>query len=115
MPNPSPTITFRVKTDIFADEKFGPNTNLSTVSMLHPDRHQTNQDNARVELANRITANTRSLWLQQESPGSNRDLRADAATFTLYGSEAIYVRKMYASGTWNDNNPQGGDILEIVS
>jgi len=89
------SLTFRVNLELLSSEQIGVLHGNRSVNMLHPDRHQGSQDNARVEQSNRKT--TRDAWLPGQLVGENRLLK-HGDTFTVYGEKAIYIRDMYASG-----------------
>ena len=94
MSNLSPAITFQVGLTPFSTEAVGPKTNESDPSILQADQYQPSPDTGRTQFANR--ASTRSTWL----PGQmmeNLDQK-NSYQFTLYGQEAIYMRKMYGIG-----------------
>mgnify|MGYP003387881939 CR=1 FL=1 len=104
MSNPSPTITFVVNLDNARHEAFGPNTNSSSTGVLHPDRHQTNQDSAIA--AEAVHKNQRSSFLPGFLAGENI-VRNDDGTITAYGMKAYYLQKTYTVGL----NP----LLTVVS
>jgi len=112
MSNPSPTLTFRVKLELNIAETLGPKTNEASTHMLHPSMHQDSPDLGRLEKA--VFKHKRSTWLNSLlSGGGNRQL-AHGDEFVEHGSKAIYIRNLYVSGEWNNHNPQGGDLLELV-
>lgn len=112
MAEPHPTLTFRVKLDLNNTEAIGPKTNLVNPHMLHPSAHQDSPDLGRTEKSNFKT--TRSTWLEGLIPGGSHRQLKDDDTFTVSGQKALYLRNHYVSGTWNDSNPPGGDLLELV-
>lgn len=90
-----PTIVFRVKLDLLKSEVIGPLTNERSTAMLPPDRYQESADTAITDVDNR--KNYRSTWM----PGitaSNNVNKKHADTFTLIGSEAVYVKNTFATG-----------------
>ena len=89
-----PSFTFLVNLELLKTEAIGPKTNSISPAMLHPSRHQDDQDNAQLEQANFKT--TRSTW-KPGLLGLNRVLR-DGDTFTVTGHKGIYLRDMYAVG-----------------
>jgi len=100
MANPSPTINFTVNLALTKTEDVGPLTNLNTSGILHPDMHQDDPDQGVTDIAQR--QNHRSTWIPtgfsvSNILGSNRELK-HGDTFTLYGTQAIYVRDMYGIG-----------------
>lgn len=103
------SLTFRVNLELLSAEQIGVLDGNRSVNMLHPDRHQSDQDNAVSEQANR--KNTRSTWIPGQLVGENRAL-THGDTFTAYGEKAVYIRDMYASGyaTAADRT-----FLEVVS
>lgn len=107
-----PSITFRVKLELFDTETIGPNTNLVNPHMLHPSAHQDSPDLGRTEKSN--FKSTRSTWLESSFAGGGIRQLKDGDEFTVNGLKAIDIRDRYVAGTWNDNNPPGGDLLEIV-
>lgn len=107
-----PSITFRVKLDLSDTEAIGPNTNLVNPHVLHPSAHQDSPDLGRSEKAN--FASTRSTWLESSFAGGRLRQLKNGDEFTVNGLKAIYLRDHYVAGTWNDNTPPGGDLLEII-
>lgn len=104
------SLTFRVNLELLSAEQIGVLDGNRSVNMLHPDRHQSDQDNALfTEGPNRKY--TRSTWVPGQLVGENRALK-HGDTFTAYGEKAIYIRNMYASGyaTAADRT-----FLEVVS
>lgn len=85
MANPSPTITFEVDLTLHMNEDFGPIMSQKSVGMDSPDP------------ANLSTAPDRlSTFLPGVFLGNKAVKHGDQ--FTVYGSEAVYLRKMYAQG-----------------
>lgn len=122
-----PSITFQVNLELNRNESFGPKTNSSDVAPLHPDRHTTfiddqqaviqpDRKNHRVALvgANKSTATSRPLYFQNPAASNGMMLR-HGDTFTVTGSKAMELRKLYVAGSWNDNAPQGGALLTITA
>ena len=103
MANPSPEITFRVNLELNSTELMGPKTNSRSPGILHPDRHDNDQDRAVSNIANHVEL--RSTWIPGLSAANNREMK-DGETFTEYGQNAIYLKDRYTTG----DNP----ILEIV-
>jgi len=89
-----PSFTFTVNLELPLDEKIGPNTNEIVTGMLHPTRHQDDQDNAIAEQSN--FKNTRSTW-KPDLIGMNYALK-HGDTFTLTGAKGIYMKDMYGIG-----------------
>ena len=89
-----PSFTFTVNLELMSTEQIGPDTNAINPGMLHPSRHQNDQDNARTEQSN--FKNTRSTW----KPGLIIDNRAlkHGDTFTVTGQKGLYLRDMYGIG-----------------
>jgi hypothetical protein len=100
-----PSFTFLVNLELLSTEQIGPSTNAINPAMLHPTRHQDDQDNAVVEKSNFRT--TRSTW-NPGILGLNRVLK-HGDTFTVTGQKAIYLRDMYAVGF----APADRAVLEI--
>lgn len=103
MANPSPEITFRVNLELNSTELLGPKTNSRSPSILHPDRHDNDQDRAVSNMANH--KDLRSTWIPGLSAANNRALK-DGDTFTEYGLTALYIKNRYTTG----DNP----LLEVV-
>lgn len=95
MVDPYPTITFQVNLSLKTTEAIGPNTNVISPTLLHPDQHQDSPDAGRVETSNRTS--TLSTWLPGLLAGENAGLK-DGDQFTLYGQKATYMRDNYAIG-----------------
>lgn len=114
-----PTITFQVNLGINRTEAIGANTNQSEDTMLHPDRHDNDQDRAVANIANH--SSEKITWLSGLLAGSNVNLR-HGDQFTLSGAKAEYVRKMFvaAPGDGIPTNmtgeaPADRAVLTIVS
>jgi hypothetical protein len=99
------SITFQVDLSLPLSEAVGPLTNQSMQGTLHPDKfvNPEHQTLAATLLANRPS--TRSVWIQTGAGvpsqlgatiGRRGLLHGD--TFTLTGTQALYVRDMYAVG-----------------
>lgn len=112
MANPSPTIVFRVDLTLLNAEDVGPNTNLLSTGVLHPDRHVGSdlQDEAISSISSRKS--DRSIFLPGLLGGSNRTY-THGEEFTEYGAKAVYLRKMYGVGI--ANVPTHRQLLVIVS
>jgi len=95
MADPYPTITFQVNLALHTTEAIGPNTNVVNPEMLHPDRHQDDQDNALTDIANRPAS--LSTWLPGLLAGENANMK-NGDQFTLHGQKATYMRDNYANG-----------------
>jgi hypothetical protein len=131
MSHPYPGITFIVDLPVapqiegnlsgnlgFKTEVIGPNTNSRAAGGLHPDAYQSSPDNGRFELANR--PNTRSANIGGTDkrvvgsiPGPQLAFSGikglkNGDVITLWGEEALEIRKKFAAGPWNDNQPTGG-------
>jgi len=89
-----PTITFQVNLEVPKTEDIGANSNVREVTMLHPDRYDTDQDRAVTNISNH--SSEKITWLSGLLAGSNINLK-NGDTFTLSGSKAEYVRKMYVA------------------
>jgi hypothetical protein len=96
-----PVITFQVNLTPLSTEDVGPLTNLLNPHVLHPDRHQSDQDNAVAEFSNR--ENNRSTWLPGLLAGENRALK-HGDQFTVNGLKALYIKDTYTSGVVGDNS-----------
>ncbi len=115
-----PVITFRVNLELKDTETIGPNTNLVNPHILHPMRHQDDQDNAVLEKDN--IKETRGLWLPGLLGGANlagsmgtrsdRNRLGHGDTFTVKGAKATYLKDTYTNGTIGDAT---SDPLWIVS
>ena len=90
-----PTFTFTVNLELLKNEQMGPNTNVLTTGVLHPTRHQDDQDNARFEQSN--FKNTRSTWIPGKLVGENRQLK-HGDVFTQSGQKGLYTRNTYGIG-----------------
>lgn len=90
-----PTITFQVNLGVPRTEALGANTNQTERDMLHPDRHDNDQDRAVANIANH--ASEKITWLSGLLAGSNLNLK-DGDTFTLSGGKAEYARKLFVAG-----------------
>jgi len=113
------SITFQVDLSLPTSEAVGPLTNVTHQGTLHPDKcvNPEHQVLAATLLANRPS--TRSMWLTTaagipptylaENIGHRGLQHGD--TFTLTGSQAIYVRNMYAVGY----APYDRAVLQIVT
>jgi hypothetical protein len=107
-----PVITFQVNLEVNDTEAVGPNTNLVNPHILHPMRHQDDQDNAITEKNN--IRNTRGLWLPGLLAGENlagsmgvtniRNRLGHGDRFTVKGLKAIYIKDTYTSGVTGDNS-----------
>ena len=104
---PNPKITFQVDLSLNKSEQFGPIGNEKYVSVLHPDRHQSNQDNAILENSNRV--NLVSGFLPNLTL-NNKNLK-NVDTFVEYGQKAIYLRDTYGIGY----APSDRSYLKIIS
>lgn len=109
MAEPShPVITFQVNLELNSTEGIGPNTNLVNPHILHPDRHQNDQDNAISEKSNR--SSTRSLFLPGLLVGENRAGNTGIGgtrlqhgdRFTVKGLKALYIKDTYTNGVTGD-------------
>ena len=112
------SITFQVDLSLPTSEAVGPLTNESMQGTLHPDKlvNPENQVLAATLLANR--PNTRSLWIQTGAgvPSQIGGIVGQKGLkhgdqFTLQGSQAIYVRNMYAVGY----APYDRAVLRVVT
>ena len=130
MANPHPEITFRVNLELNKTEAIGPKTNEKNPGILSPDYHKslqtaTGHEMARTYYEDRVNHRSCNIGLAvlgssqspRPHPGGNVLGMKDDEQLTLYGQQALEVRKKYTSGTWNDNTPTGGlgAILEVVS
>lgn len=111
MANPSPAIVFEANLTLLNAEDIGPNTNLVSNGILHPDRHVGSdiQDDAISSIANR--KNYRSILLPDKL-GNNRTL-THGEQFTEYGERAIYLKNMYGIGV--TGVPVHRQLLTVVS
>ncbi len=89
MANPSPTIVFTVNLNLLMNEENGSLNSVTSQGVLHPDRHQSDQDNALVEMAQRKNLRTVKI--------GNRDYK-HGDTITEYGMKAVYLRDTYGIG-----------------
>ena len=105
-----PVITFGVNLELNSTETIGPNTNMVNPHILHPMRHQTDQDDAVSGRDN--LKNDRGLWLPgllggENLAGSmgetnNKSLLGHGDTFTVKGLKAVYLKNTYTNGTVGD-------------
>lgn len=114
-----PTITFQVNLAVPREEKIGPITNSDNSAILHPDRHDNDQDRAITNISNH--SSEKITWLAGLLGGSNINLK-HGDTFTLSGQKAEYVRKMFvapsADGTASSTSgeaPSDRAILTITN
>lgn len=99
-----PIITFRLKLDRRMTEDVGPVTNPNNTAVLHPDRHDNDQDRG---YQHEVQHNAlRSTFVPGFLAGENI-VKNDNDTFTAYGQKAKYLLDTYTTGA----NP----ILEVVS
>ena len=103
-----PSFTFTVNLSLLPEEQIGPNTNAVSPRMLHPTRHQDDQDNAVFEESN--FKNTRSTWVPGLLAGENRAVK-HGEVFTVTGSKGIYLRDTYGIGF----APAERAVLEVVT
>lgn len=108
MANPTPAISFLVNMSLPKTEIIGPSTNEKTTGMLHPDRHQTDQDQAVTDIDNRKNYN--STYFPTLTIFPNRILK-HGDEFVEYGQKAVYLRDMYGVGY----GPADRAFLEVVS
>lgn len=105
MSNPkSPIITFKVNLSRNMSEAIGPVTNTKNTAMLHPDRHNSDQD--RGQAAQVQHDSLRSSYLPGFLTGENI-IANNNETITAYGLKAQYLKDTYTTG----DNP----ILTVVS
>ena len=88
-----PIYTFTVNLDRLNSESVGPNTNLSSGTVLHPDMHDRDADRGRSNIANHQTSNL--SWLPGFLTGENVVIN-DNGTITAYGQKALYLKREYA-------------------
>lgn len=88
-----PIYTFRVNLDRNTSESVGPNTNLRSGTVLHPDMHCTSADRGVTRAAQHKAGNVSLIpgFLRGENVVVNDD-----ATITAYGQKAIYLKQTYA-------------------
>lgn len=105
MSNPkAPIITFSVLLDRNRQESVGPVTNPNNTAILHPDRHDNDQDRG---YANEVQHDSlKSTYMPGFLAGENVVLNNDG-TITAYGLKAQYLKNTYTTGS----NP----LLEVVS
>lgn len=115
-----PSITFEVDLELNMTEAIGPHTNLVNPHILHPDRHQNDQDNAVTEKDNR--KNNRSAYIGVDSVTlgtlssgllelEHRQLK-HGDQFTLKGLKALEIRDKFALDYASDPEMV---ILKVVS
>ena len=107
-----PSISFRVNLELHRTEAVGPKTNLVNPHILHPSAHQDSPDIGRAEQNNFKL--TRSVWLESSVAGGRIRNLKHGDEFTVNGMKALYLRDHYVAGEWNDSNPPGGNMLEII-
>lgn len=88
-----PIYTFTVNLDRLLSEKIGPNTNVRSVNVLHPDMYSNSPDSGRTSAANHATGNV--SFMSCLFPGMHIDIN-DNGTITAYGAQAVYLKKTYA-------------------
>lgn len=74
-------------------EKIGPITNQRSVTVLHPDMHDSSPDRGRTNMAQH------EAQFQPYIPGylgAQNLVRNDDGTITAYGQLAVYLKKTYA-------------------
>lgn len=108
MANPSPAITFRVNLSLLKQEAFGPITNQRYEAVNHPDNGTTQNTDAYKAYRPASTV----TWLAGIGAARNIEMK-HGAEFTVYGNEAVYLRKMYGIGI--DGVPTDRAVLEVVS
>lgn len=105
MSNPKhPIITFQVNLNRNKQESIGPKTNSVNTAVLHPDRHDSDQD--RAILAEVQHDKQKSTYIPGFLAGENI-VANDDGTITAYGLKAKYLLDTYTTG----DNP----ILTVVS
>lgn len=95
----TPTISFTVDLSRLNSEAIGTITNASNQGVLHPDRHQGDQDRAIADIAQRRTL--KMAYLPGINTSMNRELK-HGDTFTETGKAALYLRDMYGIGYATD-------------
>lgn len=105
MSNPlTPIITFSVNLDRAGSENVGPVTNPNNTAVLHPDRHDNDQDRG---YSNEVQHDAnKSTFIPGFLTGENV-VKNDDGTITAYGMKAKYLQDTYTTG----DNP----ILSVVS
>lgn len=88
-----PIYTFTVNLDRLKSESVGPNTNLRSGTVLHPDMHDNDVDRGRSNIVNHQTGNI--SWLPGFLMGENIVIN-DNGTITAYGQKALYLKREYA-------------------
>lgn len=88
-----PIYTFRVNLDRLKQESIGPNTNLRTGTVLHPDMHDNSPDRGNTNAAQHQSGNI--SWLPGFLRGENIIVH-DNGTITAYGQRAVYLKQTYA-------------------
>lgn len=111
MANPHPTITFRVDLTLPRNESFGPQTNSSSQGTLSPDMFQSNPDQGATDASNR--SSNLSTFLPSIKIGPNLTLK-HGDEFTVYGLEAIYIKKMYCPASQGGEATSDRAVLRIV-
>ncbi len=111
MADPHPTLTFEVDLTLNTQENLGPNGNLSTPAMLHPDRHDNDQDNAQTSINQRH--DHLSTWIPGLQGANNRPLK-HGDQFTEHGLNAIYLRDHYSEDNPGGVAKSGLNILRVV-
>lgn len=91
-----PIYTFKVNLDVNLTEDIGPNTNLRSGTILHPDMHQTSGDLGRAQITTR--ALQRLSWFPMMQQAGNIEIN-DNGTIIAYGIQGKRLLDTYTTGT----------------
>lgn len=90
-----PIYTFRVNLDTPITEDIGPNTNLRSGTILHPDTYQTSGDLGRSQRTTRTLQ--KMTWFPMIAQSGNVEINDDG-TITVYGIQGKRLIDAYTTG-----------------
>lgn len=90
-----PYYTFSVNLDLYTTEVVGSGGNMKTITVLHPDQHQSSPDLGRTQRAVRDLQ--RTTWFPGMLAAGNIEINDDG-TITAYGQQAKYLLDTYTTG-----------------
>ncbi len=88
-----PIYTFTINLSRSNSEAFGPSTNQSNGTVLHPDMYSNSPDSGRTAAAQHAVG--KSTWIPGALLGENVIINDDG-TITAYGMKAAYLKKAFA-------------------
>jgi hypothetical protein len=91
-----PYYVFNVNLSLNLQEAIGPCTNQKSVTVLHPDQHQTSPDLGRQQKAVRVLQNT--TWFAGLLAAGNIEINDDG-TITAYGAQGKYLNDTHTTGS----------------